>query len=491
MSWRFESSVTSSGRERADPDIIYYNCDIINNFSADTNVSGLAQLDPPIRFNETRDTALLRDASKYHFSIVRFTMDGPNRTLPLLIPTIQLGQTDVNLTTYALALTLQQTWNISTGQVVFSLTPPVTFMKWIPECQNPIVAPTPPPPLVTQDITSRYYYCTTYQWMVNLINTTFLTAQQTLYALFKQSWTDQVPTYATTDPFPYPTFASFQGAVCNSPWMVYNPTTQLFSIYLDSRAFGVPVIPFTPVPYTANKPGPQTPPVSRMFMNTNLYGLFANFPCIYWNTTAALSSLVVANNPLPTFGASTPVGYTYEITTANNFYQNVVDYRQAPWGGATPIVPTVLQQPYYVITQDYPSTDSIWSPIASIVFTTSLVPVRTEQVAAPTLLGTSNIGNSAPTSASAFAPIITDIALDTTVGGAAAWKSFTYYAPTGEYRMSDLTSSKTDIQSIDVQVYWKNRLDGNLYPVSMYNLSNVSFKMMFRRKDVGHTKGNV
>jgi hypothetical protein len=35
---------------------------------------------------------------------------------------------------------------------------------------------------------------------------------------------------------------------------------------------------------------------------------------------------------------------------------------------------------------------------------------------------------------------------------------------------------------VDVAVWWKNRLDGQLYPLQMFNLSSVSMKLMFRKK---------
>jgi hypothetical protein len=136
------------------------------------------------------------------------------------------------------------------------------------------------------------------------------------------------------------------------------------------------------------------------------------------------------------------------------------------------------------MTQDYKSVDSLWSPISSIVFTTSLLPVKTENASAPNILGTSNIGDSQPTSKSAFEPIITDIALDTAIGGADDYRQFIWYAPNAEYRMSDLSASKQEIRNIDIQVYWKNRLNNQLYPVTMFNLSSVSLKILFRKKGI-------
>ena len=99
-----KSSITTLGNQSV-PDYIYYNADIINNNTTET-ADGNVVLDPQVRFNETRDTALLKNAQDYYFSIVRFSMNGPNRDLPLFIPTIQngTGAINVNLTSYSVAL---------------------------------------------------------------------------------------------------------------------------------------------------------------------------------------------------------------------------------------------------------------------------------------------------------------------------------------------------------------------------------------------------
>jgi hypothetical protein len=145
----------------------------------------------------------------------------------------------------------------------------------------------------------------------------------------------------------------------------------------------------------------------------------------------------------------------------------------------------MLNRVYYLAQQDYSSTDSLWSPVSSIVFTSTLLPVKSEQTGAPVVLGIGNLGFSAPTVQSAFQPIITDISLDTSSGSADAYRRFIYYAPAAEYRLSDFSSSKQDVRNIDIQVFWKNRLDNQLYPVTMFNLSSVSIKVMFKHKDAG------
>lgn len=486
------------GGTSQDPNYIYYNCDIINNRTDDINQSLLASPDPQIRFNETRDTALVKDASKYEFSIVRFTMNGANRNLPLFIPNIQTGQTNVNLTTYAVSLSYQQTWNTNLGAITFNIAPQPSFVSYVPETQNPILAPTPRPPTVEQDISTRYYWVYTYQHWLDLVNTTILTAHQSLYTQFQAAWAAYP---GLTNAFPYASFAAFQAAV-QTPEIVYGDETKpLFTIYADSDGFGQRLETFTPIPYVAPNASPQTQPRLRMFFNTNMYGLFANYSNTYWNRIDIPSytydgitypgfpnnPTLAPGNPIYTYPLGyVPEGYVNEIVFPNKFYQNIEDFRLAPYSGVPPLgyVPISAQKVYWRLTQDFKSVDSLWSPISSIVFTTTLLPVKTEAASQPNILGVGNLGDSAPTSKSAFEPIITDIALDTSAGGADDYRQFIYYAPNAEYRMSDLSTSKQEIRNVDIQVFWKCRLNNQLYPLSMFNLSTVSLKMMFRKKGI-------
>ena len=621
------SNVESIGGLTPDyPDYLYYNADIINNTTADL-VAGAAIADPQVRFNETRDTSLIKNASEYYFSIVRFTMDGPNKDLPLFIPDIQesTGQINPDLTTYSLAISYAQQWNVSGGRTVtFSIRPQSRFIQYTSETQNPVLAPIPrtpsnqnlrgqfnvpagsvyqigdvvsttaaggpynifsgpffrviqpnqwsggrpynigdfvqfqgvgytalvnnpnpalPPPSnvaqwafgVTgvappdaryweaigtdngspQDISTRYYWVYTYQHWLNIVNNTILdpttvtaavggtaavsavpgafstSAIQDTYNEFATQWA-AAGLVAPADPFPFPTLDSFVAFVY-PPRIVRNSDSGKFTIKLDSDGYGTRLEPFTSTPYAAGPPGvdgQNTAPQFRLFFNSNLYGLFTNFLNTYWNTVDPTTG-PFANTPVwvssagPTSGLiATPSGYTTEIVTPNYFYQNVEDYRLSPFAGVAPLgyVPALLQKVYWLNEQEYPSDDTLWSPISSLVFTSTLLPTRSEQTGPPVILGTGNNNFSAPTAQSAFQPIITDIALSMD-GGARSYRQFIYYAPTAEYRLTDFAASKQDIRNIDIQVYWKNRLDNNLYPVSMFNLSSVSIKVMFRHKD--------
>lgn len=517
MALTYRSFVETSG----DADIIYYNADIINNITRDTG-SGEGR-DPLIRFNETRDTALVKNASQYYFSIVRFVMNGPNKDLPLFIPQIQLNrggvpQTNPNLTIYQLAIAYQREWAYTSvagpvAQEVFTITPAQTPLIYRPETQNAALAPVPQIPLTgftTQDLSTRYYWVYTYKHWADLVNETLLTAMNAVFVAFQTAWNANPNINLAASPFPYANLAAFL-ADHDVPFVYYDEETRLFSIYGDTRAFNVageivnqtnalgqqigvqqsvpafvpPVLPPAPIVATA-----VSAPFLRLFFNSNLYGLLTNFKNVYYNTLSLRFPLTPAVlTPLPF-----PDGYTNEICFANQQYTNLLNNNPLLQGSqAVPppaynpyfLIPTTKQNLYWIAKQDYPSTGSLWSPIGSIVFTSSLLPVKNENVGQPVIFGEGNLGFSQPTSQSAFDPIITDIALDNSVDKAEGYRDFISYLPTAEYRMCAMTTSPQEIRNIDIQVFWRNRLNNQLYPISMFNQSSVSLKVLFRR--IGYT----
>lgn len=527
-----------------DPDIIYYNASIINNTTDDTNIQDVAISDPPIKFNETRDTAIIKDASQYQFSIVRFVVNGGNKDLPLFIPAIQsgTGQTDVNLTEYALGITYSGSDANIVGfgsNEVDATTPGLTYVEYIPESQNTVLAPLPrstassnyvgvwdsagvylpgqivyftptkqyyqanqyryypgsitptnPPPNTNfqppissdywtlcspelgnpQDLSSRYYWIYTYTHWVNLVQNALEKANLACYT----AW---VAGGGTTPYTSYNTAGDATSWVASgnaTPVMNWNQSSGLFSI-------SYPPTYLSRDDQTANgyTPG-ATAPVMSLYFNVNMEGLFANFNNIYYNSTSPLWSPAS-----PAGGPDTPINrWAYPGTTVfpSGFANEmVVQVQNHGINIITPVSLGTTTGKFIQMTQDYPSTSTLWSPIESIVFTSALLPIQNEAQAPPNALGTKNTGNSQATSQSAFAPIITDVALDLS-SDPAGYRKMIYYAPSAEYRMADFQNSKSDIRSIDVQVFWRNRLDNNLYPLSMFNLSSVSIKLMFRKK---------
>jgi hypothetical protein len=264
---------------------------------------------------------------------------------------------------------------------------------------------------------------------------------------------------------PYATYQDFVDAVGQPPRMEIDNTTNIFSIIADTRSFGQTIPAFTP---TATE---LTAPSLRLFFDTNMFGLFANFPNTFYGGPSA-------GNKGP-FGPTvpTPVGYVTEILFPNEFYKNIVDYLTSP----PAYVPVADQHYYWVTKQEFTSTSSLWSPIGAIVFTTSLLPIRSEGVGQPVVFGENNLGYDSASIQNSWSPIITDITLDLATLGAKDYRTSITYAPFAEYRMASLTSSDQPISAIDVQVFWKNRLDGTLTPIGIPNLGSVSLKCMFRR----------
>jgi hypothetical protein len=421
-----------------DPDYIYYNCSIINNDSRAFDVGA----DPSIRFIETRDVPILSDASKYNFSIVRFTMNGPNKDLPLFIPVIRTGTAnpfnDVNLTIYSVSIEIEVDYTRAGNHYIntFSTTQPLI---WTPETTDLNLAPVPPASTCQtgQDISTRYYWCYTYSHWMSIFRTATISAIIDLQAQFAGWWVAQGAPGAA------PTLRT------KAPEFSFNPTTSLFTLYCDAYSFGFPLCASA---YQQGLPGnsdwADNLEFATLFFNNNLYGMYSNFDNVYVNNGEK----------------------TNQIKVPNINGQNLVTL-QDPITGIT--------KTFWIVQQDYESTSTLWSPIESIVFTSALMPLVFEQQADPINFGEGN-DNGFASGLPAFAPIITDVAL--TNENANSYRTFIIYSPTAEYRLASFHRSKQPINNIDIQVFFKNRLDGKLYPIQMFNGSSVSLKFMFRRK---------
>lgn len=426
MAYSSNFTQSKSNGTDTDPDYVYYNATIINNR---TNAPFDRSGDPAVRFQETRNIPIISDASKYNFSIIRFTMNGPNKDLPLFIPVIRNGPIDnplqdVNLTIYSITVDMTIT---GTGAGTYSSTQPIIY---VPETLDTSVAPVPlPSTTVTgQEISTRYYWIYTYShWLDNCIKPAF---QAALNAIAVQAGV------------PITTVA---------PYITYNPTTNLFTLYTDAWGFGGDL---------RLSAGTAQDENATLYFNSNMFGLFTNFKNQYVNASAEKTNLIYT-------GAE---GYG-AVTAGVPYAQNVVSIGS----GAS-------LKYFWNQVQDFESTSTLWSPIESIVFNSSLLPLVFEQTGDPVQFGNSNSDTALTNSQAAFQPIITDIALP--IENAQAYRELIYYAPQAEYRLASFASSKQPINQLDIQIYYKNRLDGQLYPVTMFNCSSVSIKIMFRRRGV-------
>ena len=120
----------------------YLDLDVVNNnLSADTEA-------PVLRFEETKNQPFLEgNSSDYFCTIVRFSIQAGN-SLPVFIPRIETGQTDVNKTVYKITMTFGST------HLVSNLVSTVS----IPYVSHDLTAPKPLAPNTVQDLSSTYYF---------------------------------------------------------------------------------------------------------------------------------------------------------------------------------------------------------------------------------------------------------------------------------------------------------------------------------------------
>ena len=131
---------------------------------------------------------------------------------------------------------------------------------------------------------------------------------------------------------------------------------------------------------------------------------------------------------------------------------------------------------YVVLAQDFESTSTLWSPVASIVIATSFITVREEYSGTPITIGTGNLGGNATTGS--FQKVLLETPID--VLPQTSWKGLLQYRPQVE-TLSSLGLSKEDLKNLDVQVLWRNRLTNSLTPLTLYNGGSANVRLMFKR----------
>jgi hypothetical protein len=151
-------SQLSQFKKAQNPDMVYY--DIVS-----TNFQSTSELDPFLRFNETRTNPIIANSGEYYMSIVRFSLDTYN--LPNFICQIQPQQGDPNLSIYSVTLEYLDALGVTTASTQ-------EYIDWVPQNKN---LPVPIPPSATssgfQQNNTEYYYCYQFQYFLELINKAF------------------------------------------------------------------------------------------------------------------------------------------------------------------------------------------------------------------------------------------------------------------------------------------------------------------------------
>lgn len=455
MATRFYSSVEYSSRGASnDADCIYYNANIVNNSVEDTVGD---EPDPQVVFSEARQNPIIRNPSDFMMSVVQFSSIGATQNLPVWIPRIQvservaqfIGTLSPSVGGFAnLTVTAMNSGVITNGLSLIgpSINLPANTLVGGSSLGPPYTG-TGGVGLYKVAITSAFTYQNVLLTQVLEQNDVDLTVYSVVVATM--SGTNVVSASA-------PVYLRWQPRNLYSPAPAAPVTTQNvstdyyyayeYSVLADmanvalataaaSQGLVAPTLAYNSV--TGLFTLTQTSPNIGVFFNTSLETILPNFPGFYTNNTGGQSFLV------------------------------------SPTGAA--------------ISQSY-SGVSAWSPVMGISVTSNLLPIGLEQCATPSLVGASSVDRLGQISGGTFLPIVWDTAAPTSSFGTdapGAWRQAVFSEPQSEYRMISLTATDSPIQSIDFQVWWRNRLDSTLYPLRLVNGSSVSIKVLFRRKQMG------
>ena len=465
------SRVALLPNSRSDPDNIYYTASIINN---NTNTGGTNE-DPIARFFETRDVPILKDANDYECCVLKVSINGGGKTLPIFIPQIEpatpTGDYDINKTIYTVTLCAIACINdggATEADYAYITSNPVPVM-WVPENFD-LGTPVPNNIKEPQQDTS-YYYLYSYNHWVNLVNTALATAWKQL----RDNFAAISGEHSTLDGNP-PTIEfdeitkrfSFYTSTVNTSWTNtqswQNDTTTLteqLPSFTTLGASGTGVLPTA----TADQP------FVFIGFNLNFEGLLTNFDTQFVGKDEI---------PFPQPGYNGDVANPSEI-----FYpENILTIRNKTGTNIQNEIDPTTGQPYspavlnYVTTQDFESISTLWSPVGAIVLTTQLLPLRNEFTSSPVKIGSGNLKNAV--GSSAFQTVLLDFTEDFMTPD--DFRGLLTFTPMAEFIPISMTQSHQEIKSMDFVVNWRNRLTNELVPLRIYNCTSINVRLLFRRK---------
>lgn len=213
---------------------------------------------------------------------------------------------------------------------------------------------------------------------------------------------------------------------CSAPFLKWNPSNNTASVYVEKDFFDINITPSA-----------LTPQI-KLYFNENLF--------------SHLSSYIHLN-----YGSSAANGTNRELLFI-------------PRGINETTISTV---DYIILDQEY-STIETWSPISSILFTTSSLPVTNTNIARPVIYINNSLLNSNGNN-SDVAKIITDLQTNEM-----NYKPNILYYPSAEYRFVDMDGQQT-LNTIDIQVFYRNKR-GVLREISLPPGASASIKILFKKK---------
>jgi hypothetical protein len=337
--------------------------------------------------------------------------------LPVFIPQIDLSSTTnatptlFNPSTTIYTITLTYTYTDQETGVATTYCSAATPVPWYPEAINSVV-PFNNSSMLTQDNTSTWYYCYSYQYWIYMINQAFTSAYNSLNDVVSDS-----------------------GLVLpssNPPFMSWNAGEAIAILNCDigSESSGGYLTLYSNGDTSVRDPNTGINAFEynqiSIFFNSALYNLFNSFPMTRANWGSSVnvsfpSSINSSGEILSSSYTSVPGG-NIQIIVNSYGSLNIAQISSSPFSNST--------TSYCQVYQEY-STTPAWNPISSIVFTSASIPVVAGNAGSPLVYdGTYNV----QASNNAFIIMeITDFASSN-----ADYRGFINYTPSGEYRLIDL-----------------------------------------------------
>ena len=183
--------------------------------------------------------------------------------------------------------------------------------------------------------------------------------------------------------------------------------------------------------------------------------------------------------------ATTPIGTLEKIAVSITLNEQLANLMAWPatylsngdatliWDSATGSIGEPAQ-----LTSDYPATANAWSPISSLVFMSSTLPVRAEITTPITQFGANNVVLATADTAQILSDVVPAFS------DAADWDAnIILYTPT-VLRWVDLNDMTGALTNLNFAVAWRNAITGDITPVKLNPTSSFSVKLLLQRKDI-------
>ena len=229
------------------------------------------------------------------------------------------------------------------------------------------------------------------------------------------------------------------------PFMEIDPGTFRCSLTADKRFF---VNMYEGDVFTAQNPS------INIYFNTALHSLFPTLPYQFNSASGDLNYKIIFED----------LNDVNTIQVATNSLNSLI----------SSTTPLIYMAGIHIMQEV--SSVAIWNPVASIVFTTSLLPIVPSQTSTPRIYTSS--ANSTSNGEPNIASILSDFEIS--ISPQNQYRPDITYVPPGEYRLIDMCASYS-LNKVGLTVYWKDKL-GNLNPIYLQPGCGAHVKLLFRRK---------